>query len=412
MRFLIIQNGLVNRETHYFGETLDWCGALARQGLEHRLYIGRRAGAEIVAALGAVACFPYAADERLPCEPDLRELHAFVRMGEAFARACQALEADGIGRDDVVLVPFSSDIEMHGLATWLRTLPVARRPRAAFVFHNPDFDWPVRQGRVVADGRHHRYARLELAEAAGEGRFAIWATTGALQQVLSRMMGHPCGLLPVPKTYLTGEALARGIAETGPWPPVDLAIMGQYRDEKGGGLIPRILAQASRDRPGLKAAVQVRTDEDAAALRALLTPIADRLELHLHPGTLEPAAYAALLSSADVILCPYAPARYVLRVSGVFIDALAYGKPVVVPDGSWMTEQLAAGHGAGISFAEFTVPSISRAVVTALDQRETLTRSAAAHQSRWRARHHVQAALTEILRQLGTPETTPPSPPR
>lgn len=401
MRVFFIQNGLVDRETHYFDETAVFQEAFGRRGIGFRPYIGTRAAADIVSELGAVPCFPLASDATLPCEPGLEELHEFLRKGDSFAMACRRLEQDGVGAEDLVIVAFSSEAEMHGMAGWLRTLAKGKRPRVAFVFHNPDFRWPVRDGQVVANGRYHRYAWLEMAEAVGEGRFHVWATTEALGRVLGKMMGHRCGWLPLAKVYPTDEELDRWIAETGPWPRVDLAIMGQYRPEKGGDLIPRVLAAVSQARPGVSIAIQVRSEEDADTLRKVMAPIAGRLDLQLHAGALEKRAYASLMVSAEVILCPYRPRRYAMRASGIFVEALAFGKPVVVPNGSWMMEQLAAGFGAGISFAEYTTASVARAVVAALDQREPLLRAAESHRLRWRKHQHVDAALDELLRHFG-----------
>jgi hypothetical protein len=52
--------------------------------------------------------------------------------------------------------------------------------------------------------------------------------------------------------------------------------------------------------------------------------------------------------------------------SGPFTEAAALGKPVVVPAGTWMSEQLAAGHAAGTIFAKPTAESVADSVIEAL----------------------------------------------
>jgi len=52
-----------------------------------------------------------------------------------------------------------------------------------------------------------------------------------------------------------------------------------------------------------------------------------------------PEAYYQLLVSADLVILPYNPVNY-QRTSGVLTEALAAGKPVVVPANSWLAEQV------------------------------------------------------------------------
>lgn len=55
---------------------------------------------------------------------------------------------------------------------------------------------------------------------------------------------------------------------------------------------------------------------------------------------LEENEYRKLIQKIDVILAPYHPASYDKRVSGVFIEALIHGKPVISSKGTWMEEEI------------------------------------------------------------------------
>jgi hypothetical protein len=52
------------------------------------------------------------------------------------------------------------------------------------------------------------------------------------------------------------------------------------------------------------------------------------------------AAYAQLLGSADVGLMLYDPTRYYARCSGVLLEMLCAGVPVLVPAGGWLADQI------------------------------------------------------------------------
>jgi hypothetical protein len=57
-------------------------------------------------------------------------------------------------------------------------------------------------------------------------------------------------------------------------------------------------------------------------------------------GALDAASYLSLIRSSDVGLFLYRSRKYYARCSGVFVEMLACGLPVVVPSGSWLSRQL------------------------------------------------------------------------
>lgn len=63
-------------------------------------------------------------------------------------------------------------------------------------------------------------------------------------------------------------------------------------------------------------------------------------------GALDPDDYVRVLRDADIVVLPYEAEAFRMRTSGVMIDALSLGKPVVTVAGSWLgevTRRLAAG---------------------------------------------------------------------
>ena len=118
-RIFVVHHGLVDRHAHYFGEALGWIEACGARGIALRLYINRDASSEIVSALGARPVFPYASDARVETDPRCQQLSDFLELGAVFSRACGALEEDGVGADDLVVVPFASERDVFGAALWL-----------------------------------------------------------------------------------------------------------------------------------------------------------------------------------------------------------------------------------------------------------------------------------------------------
>ncbi len=76
--------------------------------------------------------------------------------------------------------------------------------------------------------------------------------------------------------------------------------------------------------------------------------------------TLSPAEYAKLFEGA-ICLQPYDRATFAGRVSGVTLDALAAGAPMVVPDGTW-NARVAGTHGAGVVVDDLSPDALLAAV--------------------------------------------------
>ena len=78
------------------------------------------------------------------------------------------------------------------------------------------------------------------------------------------------------------------------------------------------------------------------------------------------ADYLANFSRCSMVLLAYEPQAYRNSASGVFVEAASFGKPIVVPDGTWMAQQIAIGRGAGTTFKEPKSESIVAALLKAV----------------------------------------------
>jgi hypothetical protein len=96
-------------------------------------------------------------------------------------------------------------------------------------------------------------------------------------------------------------------------------------------------------------------------------PVEDEAEL---PDGVEPVVYAPhplpmddyveLIRSADVGLLMYDSRRYYARCSGVLVELLSVGTPVVVSAGCWMAEQIAEANFAHLDRAANALRVVSR----------------------------------------------------
>jgi glycosyltransferase involved in cell wall biosynthesis len=120
----------------------------------------------------------------------------------------------------------------------------------------------------------------------------------------------------------------------------------------------------------------------------------------LHEQPLSTDEYYGLLNRADVVVLPYTTETYHSQTSGVFSEAVAHGKPVIVPRGTWMARQLKE-HASGVTFIPKDLQSLYEAVMEAVDRYPELSELAASRAPQWRTRHCVASYLNTIFRTMG-----------
>ena len=91
------------------------------------------------------------------------------------------------------------------------------------------------------------------------------------------------------------------------------------------------------------------------------------------------AAFQALVHSADIVLLPYDSDLYRRRSSGILVQALAAGCPVIVPAQSWLAGQPAPG-----AALEYDTPAeLAAAARRAIEEWPALKRAATEGAQAW-----------------------------
>ena len=116
-------------------------------------------------------------------------------------------------------------------------------------------------------------------------------------------------------------------------------------------------------------------------------------------------AYAELLASADIVATPYWRSIYEARTSGVFLEAVAAGKPVVCTAETWMADELAHA-GAGVVTRDRDAAALACALIEARDRFAGLSAKALEDRPRWRDFHNPQRFAEVLLH--GAPATERP----
>jgi glycosyltransferase involved in cell wall biosynthesis len=186
--------------------------------------------------------------------------------------------------------------------------------------------------------------------------------------------------------------------------------VGDARTSKGFDLLPdlveRVLAAQAPVRFVIQCARPGSGDDHAApppglpALEALARqhPAA----VTLIPEKLSVPEYGVLLHNLDVIVLPYVSNAYREATSGIFAEALALGKPVVVPEGTWMARELKAT-GAGLEFARGAPADLAAKVLAVVRDHDAHQAAARRGSAGWWSFHSAGTLVDMLLREAGLP---------
>lgn len=297
--------------------------------------VGARAGADAIEIYAHTA-----ADDMLAAMPGVRICGAEPRVGRPFAEWRTIFRAVA---DDIPFLVLTAD-GRHAAAVSLAAAVSGRAPASARLYFH----------RSPSTGRDRAF--LPLAALARRHALAI-APTEMVAESLSRGGWRRVECVPYP-------ALGAHV----PPSPVafsHLLMAGAARLNKGLDLVAGLARSWAREDRSVPLVVQVSKKHAARHGRRESAVVADLLSSGYRGLRVDEAApdrerYVARFPGA-LVLAPYAREQFASQVSGVVLDALLHGAPVIATRGTWPGAQVER-FGAGITIGERTVPALAAAI--------------------------------------------------
>jgi len=252
---------------------------------------------------------------------------------------------------DQMFLATTMPLDMAGLADWARRNSAAREVDWHLQIHFPLIDtetWYAHSsrqfGKLLLDAPE---MLQDLLRVLPRDRVHLYATTDSLAGQLHHCLGEPFQTLPYP----VNTALADLRADVAPHSPLRATCAGEGHGAKGVGHWPRVVAALKDDyfaSGRLQLALQTKAvDELPAALRKLTADLAAPADGRaaqspvVHAAwPLSPPDYLRFLGGSDIGLLMYDSMVYHVRCSGVLVEMLSAGVPVVAPAGCWLADQI------------------------------------------------------------------------
>jgi len=234
------------------------------------------------------------------------------------------------------------------LAGYLAAEPNSNTPHWHLQFHFDVFDgrppdFASQRQRQALLVRQFSSALAEIPR----HRLHFYGTTSAIAAQFNRLNVGRFQELPYPCSQTSAERLASAVLVSS---PLRVTMAGGARREKGKHgrleLIERIsrIPQFGVDfqlwiqgNSGRLSGGQAMSTGSAVAGRVDGDHTAPIVEVE-HP--LSQQDYQRLIHDSNIAILPYRSERYHARASGVLVEMLAAGVPVIVPAGSWLASQI------------------------------------------------------------------------
>jgi glycosyltransferase involved in cell wall biosynthesis len=394
MRVLILDDAFIGWAGHNAGYNLSLCDELSRRSIAHQLFCQQD-----VTMLGDL-------------RPDVKSVFKRSALAVSFQskylplwlnRVVRVLAANAghfsdllskvspeVCDGDIVLVAIQSYRTSLAYGLWLLWLSMKRiRVTVVFIVHNVP----------------HKYFGHEMACL----RFLAWrqqiilaAHADPVAEHCCRATGHKCHLMPLPFAGGVDDLPANGraIGDAG----ISFAYLGVAGLTKGVDLLVKAVdEQADLLRTGvIRFIIQIQCNvhmpnAEVENLRSRLSEQAARMAgIRLVTRSLVPDEYYREIDMSDVVIIPHRAEYYRCALSGIFADALARGKPVIVSDGTYMAKVLRQ-HGAGLLFPEGDAHGLSDAIRVAVLRIGELREKAFSARKAWRDIHNPGRYIDALL---------------
>jgi glycosyltransferase involved in cell wall biosynthesis len=399
-RICIIDSGMRNVGGHNFSYTRAVQKELEARGYGVDVLVHRSFPDELARTSGYQPTFEAGAYDFGPDSGLIAQMKFFRHRSRIFAaELSSALRELDANRYALLFSHTLNDFELMGWRDVATDLPASARVML-LLRNTPRFLHVSRMKLALHPYWRIKPQSLRAIHGALGSRFTLATDSELLTEDYASIFAGKIVTLPIPiNAHVLG--LSPPAVQTR-HSPITLGYLGDARASKGFPLLPslvRALTDKFGDRvrfriqcPPSASGTEAAIPEGLAELRAIASAVPDRLTLI--EEKLSEEDYAALMGSLDIVLIPYRVHGYVEPTSGIFAEAAALGKPVVVPGGTWMARELRR-YGGGLEFDQ-SGDDLNAKVSQLLESYDEFRQRAAGFAAQWQTFHNA-ANVAELI---------------
>jgi glycosyltransferase involved in cell wall biosynthesis len=313
----------------------------------------------------------------------------------------QGLSCVNASAEDHVFIHSIGFTEIEDLLTFAMTV---ERPRLPILHILLRRDLDEISGDPQAYNRFVAYVKAFAGFGFWPQNARFYTDTIELSEHYSAETKVPFETLPIPFDQGAMLAALEARRSKSANEPIIVGYLGDARPEKGYQFFPMVAAKLMRSHllsgkihlrlqsnynlpggePGIPETRQALERFGSLAVELLFDP-------------LEQAEYYRQLAEMDIIVLPYVTERYRRRSSGIFVQAAAAGKVIVVPRGTTMWAE-AQRYGIDNCVSYEAPEELPAAVAQAIDHYDRLVADGTKQRERWRSVNSPAALIAKIFR--------------
>ena len=208
------------------------------------------------------------------------------------------------------------------------------------------------------------------------GRIVLSTDSQLLSQELGVLTSLPVAVRPIPHVHDEAAGLLLGTSG-GIVGPLVISMLGNAREEKGFVLLLQALPLISAVYDGLvPLRFVIQCNEPDLACREALNQYTSvqNIDVEWIREAISDEEYDLRVAQSALVLAPYDEGVYRARTSGIGLDALLHGVPIIATGGTWLSRVLP--RSAILELRERSVAGLASAILEAVAQIDELTRQA------------------------------------
>ena len=287
----------------------------------------------------------------------------FFVVNQVFFEDLKNIPTNDFSCDDLIYFPSIVQNQIEGVTDWVTSIDKDKRPYIALTLRvlNSRMEYNTNRGLTTSIEFLYRCSIWKLIQR--HPRTKLFSDTLPIALFYKNITGFSVNTLPIPQSPFNNQISIPTYDKT----EFNILYIGNISPYRGHVFIPYIIDKILSKFKNVNFTIQIQADVDsdtANEMTAVNENYKKRIKFLF--GTLSSKDYLDTLNDADIVLLPYMPSYYSHGSSGVFTEAAALGKVIVVTSETVM-EQVANTFSLGVVLSTgYTADEFVSALSTAV----------------------------------------------
>ena len=389
-RLFIVEFDLPYLSGHYYNQILGFRSAAECRGIKPFIFLHKDVDNAIAISLNALQILDWRpGDHKIsPFGFDV-----FPESDKSLQTLWEAIETGGATSRDIVLILSAIPEVIYSLGRWIGRISSKKSP-SVFIrivgannWLNLDTLQPNEQAWKF------RFAAQDLSTRSGQGRVFFMANNLQSAKALAHLGERRVFFMPIPK-FIQSLSQNDSRKKEGPVVYFHLNVRCQQVIEH----MDRIIDMIANQRCDVTIQIKLCKNVYSLAQSKSLEKIFTKKGIKLIPTEQTHANYLNTIKESDIVVLPYDQAEYTHHNSGVFVEAVSFGKIIICPENTWMGSQVVEGVAVGVQFQQPDSQGVAQAVLQALEQMSGLLDQAAEKSAIYREKNSCDENLRLMVK--------------